>query len=141
MASTALPTGRSARYSHPSAHVDRRSGLARVFDAKSRPAAHVDHFAVAQGTADHRQAEYFVRLLNESRQLIDHRIDKYQRAIVTSEASGDVENASALRRMKCIEEKDRQVLLEMIDNLHRRFRSRASGAVAHISRRARPVVR
>jgi hypothetical protein len=141
MAFTALPNVRGVRYSHTPAYADRRSGAADIRQGKARPAAHVDHAAAAQGTADHLQAEYFVRLLTQSQQLIDHRIAKYQKATATSRASGDVENVAALRRMTCIEEKDRQVLSEMIDHLERRFRLRASGTVPHISGSARPLVR
>ncbi len=34
--------------------------------------------ATAPDTADHRQADYFLRLLAQSRRLIDHRIDEYR---------------------------------------------------------------
>jgi hypothetical protein len=139
MASTALPNGRGARYSHTPAYADGRSGLAYVDQGNARPAANVDQ--AAQGTADHQQAEYFVGLLSQSRELIDHRIDKYEKQVAISEASGDVENVRALWRMTVIEEEDRQLLSEMIDNLERRFRLRGSGGVPHISRRTRPVVR
>jgi hypothetical protein len=121
------------RYSHASA--DWRSRSAYVRHGKPGPAAHVDQAAAARGTADHRQAQYFIRLLTQSRSLIDHRIDKYERQIASSEAGSDVENVRALRRMTAIEEKDRQALSEMIDNLERRF------LVPHSSRMARPVVR
>jgi hypothetical protein len=141
MAFTALTNGRRVRYSHTPAYVDRRSGSAYVRQGKSRPAANVDHSAAAQGTADHRQAEYFVRLLTQSRQLIDHRIDRYQRAIAISEASGDVENVRGFRRMTRIEKADRQIVEALIDQLERRFPRLASGDVPQISRRARPVVR
>jgi hypothetical protein len=139
MASTALPNRRRARYSHTPVYADGRPGLAYVDQGNTRPAANGDQ--AAQGTADHQQAEYFVGLLSQSRDLIDQRIDKYERQVAISQASGDVENVRALRRMTVIEEQDRQLLSEMIDNLERRFRFRASGGVPHISRRVRPVVR
>jgi hypothetical protein len=129
MAFTALPNGRSTRHSHAPSHSDRRSGSAHVRQGTARPAANVDRAAAARGTADHEQAEYYVRLLSQSRALIDRRIDKYQRQAAISQADGDVENVRALRRMTVIEEKDRQVLSEMIDNLEQRFRLRASGGV------------
>jgi hypothetical protein len=141
MAFTALPNGRIVRYSHAPSHADRRSGSGHLHHGKTRPAAKVDHSAAAQGTGDHRQAEYFVRLLTESRQLIDHRIDKYHRAIAICEASGDIDDVRRLWRMKSVEEKERQVLEELIDRLERRFVLRASGEVPQSSRRARPVVR
>jgi hypothetical protein len=141
MAFDALPNVRGVRYSHTPAYADRRTRYTRVTQGKARPAANVDDAAAAQNSADHLQAEYFVRLLTQSRQLIDHRIAKYQKAIASAQASGDVENVPALRRMARIEEKDRQGLSEMIDHLERRFQLRDSGGVPHISRRTRPVVR
>ena len=140
MAFTAVPNGRSARHSHAPSPADRHSGPAHVRQAKSRPEGDVDHSAATQGSADHQQAEYYVGLLSQSRELIDHRIDKYERQVAISQASGDVGNVRALRRMTVIEKKNRQLLSEMIDNLERRFRLRATGVVAHTSRRARPVV-
>jgi hypothetical protein len=85
--------------------------------------------------ADYQQAEYYVRLLRQSRELIDHRIDSYERQVAIAQASGDVGNVRTLRRMTVIEKKNRQVVSEMIDNLERRFRLRASGGAAHTSRR------
>lgn len=130
-----LPDQRSAGYSHTRAHADRRSGWGHVRQGKSmpspttnRPAAN-DHCAAAAGTPDQRQAEYFVRLLTQRRQLIDHRIDKYQKAIAIAEASGDVENVRGFRRTTRIEEQDRQTVEDLIENLRRRF--------PPISRRAR----
>jgi hypothetical protein len=117
MPPTTSPSAPSVRYSQASAA--RRSGSAHVRHGKFRPAANVDH--AAPGMADHRQAQYFIRLLTQSRQLIDHRIHKYQRAIAISEASGDVDNVRGLRRSMGIEEKDRQVLEQLIDRLQRRF--------------------
>lgn len=136
---TTPPNGPDVRYSHASA--DRHSGLAHVRQGKSRPVANVDDASAAQGTADHRQAQYFIRLLTQSRELIDRRIDKHERQVAISQASGDVENVRALRRMTVIEEKDRDVLSELIDNLEQRFRLRTSGAVPHVSQRVRQVVR
>jgi hypothetical protein len=141
MAFTAAPNGRSARHSHAPSHADRRSGSSHVHQAKSQPEANVDHSAATHATADHQQAEYYVRLLTQSREVIDRRIDKYERQVAISQASGDVGNVRTLRRMTVIEKKNRQLLSEMIDNLERRFGLRASGGVPQPSRRARPVVR
>ena len=91
-------------------------------------------------TADDRQAEYFVCLLTQSRQRIEQRIDDYQRAIATSEARGDTEDVRGLRRMTLVEEQDRRTVVELIDNLQRRFPVRAPGEVPQIPRRARPVL-
>jgi len=96
MASTALPKTRIARYSHTPAYTDGRPGLAYVDQGNARPAANVDQ--AAQDTADHQQAEYFVGLLTQSRDLLDQRIDKYESQVAISQASGDVENVRALRR-------------------------------------------
>jgi hypothetical protein len=97
--------------------------------------------AAAPATADHRQAEYFVRLLTQSRQQIDQRIDNYQRAIAISEASGETENVRGFRHMARIEEQDRQTVGDLIENLQRRFAVRAPGEDPQIPRRARRVVR
>jgi hypothetical protein len=96
--------------------------------------------AAAPATADHQQAEYFVRLLAQSRQRIDQRINNYQRAIAASEASGDTENIRGLRRMARVEEQDRETVGGLIESLQRRFPVRAPGDVPQIPRRARPVV-
>jgi hypothetical protein len=96
--------------------------------------------AAAPATADHQQAEYFVRLLTQSRQRIDQRINSYQRAIAVSEASGDTENIRGLRRMARVEEQDRETVGGLIESLQRRFPVRAPGEVPQIPRRARPVV-
>jgi hypothetical protein len=76
---------------------------------------------VAPATADYRQAEYFVRLLNQSRQRIEQRIDNYQRAIARSGAGGETENVRGLRRMVRIDEQDRRAVGKLIENLQRRF--------------------
>jgi hypothetical protein len=91
-------------------------------------------------TADDRQAEYFVRLLTRSRQRVEQRIDDYQRAIAISESRGDTEDVRGLRRMTLIEEQDRRTVVDLIDNLQRRFPVRAPGEVPQIPRRARPVL-
>ncbi len=93
----------------------------------------------APATADHQQAGYFVRLLTQSRQRIDQRINNYQRAIAVSEASGDIGNVRGLRRMARAEEQDRETVGDLIENLERRFPDRAPGEVPQIPRRARPV--
>ena len=100
----------------------------------SRAADGVESAATASGTADHRQAEYFLRLLAQSRRHVDHRICDYQKAITLAEAGGDSEGG--LRRMARIEERDRQTLDRLIDKLHRRFSLRAPGEVPPIPRRA-----
>ena len=74
-------------------------------------------------TADHRQADYFVRLLNERRREIEQRIDKYRKAVVAAEADGDLERCHALRRTARGEEQDRQALDGLILKLQRRFQA------------------
>jgi hypothetical protein len=135
---TTSSNGPHARYSHAS--VDRRSGLNNVHQHKARPAATIDHTA-AHGTADHQQAQYFLRMLRQSREVVDHRIDKYQRMSANAQARDDVENVRAVRRSLAVEEKDRKVLSEMIENLERRFLLRTSGPMPHISRGTRPAIR
>jgi hypothetical protein len=99
------------------------------------------HSANAPATADRRQAEYFVRLLIQTRLRIGDRIDHYQKAISSSEASGDAENVPGLRRMMRAEEQNRQAVEGLIENLRRRFALRSPGQAPQIPRRARPVVR
>jgi len=94
----------------------------------------------APATADRQQAEYFVRLLTQSRQRIDQRINNYQRAIAVSEASGDIGSVRGLRHMARVEEQDRETVGDLIENLQRRFPVRAPGEVPQIPRRPRPVV-
>ena len=105
----------------------------------SRPAGDVE--CSGPETADHRQAEYFVRLLAQSRRLIDHRIGEYQKAIAIAEADGDAEGACGFRRMARIEEQDGRAVDGLIENLHQRFRLRASGEVSPLPRKTRLVVR
>lgn len=80
-----------------------------------------DFSLAAAATADRRQADYFLRLLAQTRRLSDHRIDQYRKAIAVSESSGDVEGADNFRRMVCSEEQDRETLDGMIEKLRRRF--------------------
>ena len=129
---------RSATHSRPAYARQGKSLSARTI---SRPAAKVDHSAVGAATADQRQAEYFVRLLTQSRRRIDQRIDKYQTAIAISEASGDADNVRGFRRMMRVEEQDRRTVQDLIEKMQRRFPLRASGEVPQSPRRARPAVR
>ncbi|OBI03818.1 hypothetical protein A5714_03990 [Mycobacterium sp. E2462] len=85
--------------------------------------------------ADHRQADYFVRLLAQRRRLIDQRIDSYHRAIAAADAKGDADAAAGFRRLTRIEEQDVQALDTMIDKLHRRFARPAAPARAHVAAR------
>jgi trans-aconitate methyltransferase len=107
----------------------------------NRPAGDVESPASANETADYLQAEYFLRLLAQSRRHIDHRIAEYHKAIATAQAAGDTEGAATLRRMEHVEEQDRQTLEDLIQNLHRRFPVRAPGELPQVPRGARLVVR
>jgi hypothetical protein len=91
----------------------------------NRHARDVTLSAAAVETADHRQADYFRRILFQNRRQIDHRLGEYQKAIVVAEAAGDAEGAGTLRRMARGEERDRHALDGMIENLQRRFPHRA----------------
>jgi hypothetical protein len=93
-----------------------------------RSAGGVD--AAAPDAADHRQADYFVRLLSQNRRLVEQRIDDYQKAIAIAQADGDGDAVCNLRRMARIEEQDRDTLDGMLEKLRRRFARRAPGKVA-----------
>ncbi|HZC52344.1 MAG TPA: hypothetical protein VE441_07595 [Mycobacterium sp.] len=75
----------------------------------------------AAAIADRRQADYFLRLLAQSRRLSEHRIDRYQQAIAVCDSNGDAEGSANFRRMLCGEEQERQSLDGMIERLRRRF--------------------
>jgi trans-aconitate methyltransferase len=107
----------------------------------NRPAGEVESPTAAHETADHLQAEYFLRVLAQSRHHVDHRIGKYEKAIAAAEAAFDTEGASGLRRMVCAEEQDRQTLDRLIENLRRRFPVRAPGEVSQVPPGARLVAR
>jgi hypothetical protein len=83
--------------------------------AVDRPAGDDNSSASLAETADHRQADYFLRLLTRNRRLIDQRIDEYQKAIALLEANGDVEGACGFRRLAYIEDQDRQTLDGLIE--------------------------
>jgi hypothetical protein len=84
--------------------------------------------AAAVETADHRQADYFRRILVQGRRQIEHRLGEYPKAIAAAEAAGDAEGAATIRRMARSEERERQALDAMIENLQRRFPHRARPA-------------
>jgi hypothetical protein len=107
----------------------------------NRPAGDVESPASANEAADYLQAEYFLRLLNQSRRHIDHRMAEYHKAIAAAEAAGDKEGAATLRRMEHVEEQDRQTLEGLIHNLRRRFPLRVPGEVPQVPRGARVPVR
>jgi hypothetical protein len=94
-----------------------------------QPGANAEFPAAAAAAADHRQADYFRRVLAQSRRHIDHRLGEYQKAIATAEAAGDAEGAGSLRRMARAEEQERQTLEGLIDKLQRRFPPRTWPAV------------
>jgi hypothetical protein len=96
----------------------------------------VDHLAAAAETADRRQAAYFLRLLSRSRRLADYRIGKYRRAVAAAEANGNVGRAADFRRLLRIEERDRQVVDGLIENLHRRFSFPIPGQVRSLPGKA-----
>lgn len=106
-----------------------RSESLHVIQPASAPASAAEvaaedsAFAVRE-SADHLQAEYFVRLLTQNRRLIEHRIDEYRKAIAAAEAKGDGEGARVFRRMTLGEEEDRQSLDGMLEGLRRRFARR-----------------
>jgi hypothetical protein len=103
----------------------------------SLPVGDADSSDAAPAMADHRQADYFLRLLAQSRRLSEHRIEQYHKAIAAFEANGDVEGAASFRRMVCSEEQDRETLDGLIENLRRRFASATPVEVPSIPRKAR----
>ena len=92
-------------------------------------------------TADHRQAEYFLRLLSHSRRVVDQRLDDYRKAIVASAVKGDPEATYSLRRMARAEEQDRRTIDGLIDGLHRRFPRHSVGEAPGTAARTRLAVR
>ncbi len=80
--------------------------------------------AAAPVTADDRQAEYFLRLLHQSRHRIEQRIDGHQKSIAAAEARGKSEDVRRYRQLTSIEEQDRRTVADLIDNLQQRFRVR-----------------
>ncbi|OMC10139.1 MULTISPECIES: hypothetical protein [unclassified Mycobacterium] len=80
-----------------------------------------DFSAAAAAMADRRQADYFLRLLAQSRRLSEHRIDRYHQAIAVCESNRDAEGAANFRHMLRGEEQERQSLDGMIEGLRQRF--------------------
>lgn len=78
-------------------------------------------------SGDHRQAEYFVRLLTQSLSRIDQRIEKCRRAIAFSQAAGDIENVLGFRDLMSNEQEERRAVERLIANLLRRFDLPSSG--------------
>ncbi|BBY00388.1 hypothetical protein ACKUT9_05830 [Mycobacterium seoulense] len=104
-----------------------------------RLAADVD--PAAPDAADHRQADYFLRVLSQNRRLTAQRIDDYQRAIAAAQANGDVDTVSSLRRIARIEEQDRDNLDRMLEKLRSRFGRRTPGPSPAHAPRPRSAVR
>jgi hypothetical protein len=94
--------------------------------------AHKPAIAGRQGgqpteAAHQREADYLLHLLNQILRRIDDRIERYLRLITIFEASDNVEYARTFRRLRLLEEEDRQILEGLIDDLLRRFLPRATG--------------
>ncbi len=118
-----------------------RSSTVRPGPVVNRPAGDVESPTAAHETADHLQAEYFLRLLVQNRHQVDHRLGKYQKAIAAAETAGDTEGTGSLRRMACAEEQDRHTLDGLIENLRRRFPVRGPGEARQIPPVPRLVAR
>jgi hypothetical protein len=112
---------RKIRASHPNTP---RTRSAHVQQVNSIAALKSSVTAAAPATADDRQAEYFARLLVQTRQRIEQRIDDYRKAIAVAEARGDTEDVTRHRQLTLIEEHDRRTVADLIDNLRRRFPAR-----------------
>jgi hypothetical protein len=57
--------------------------VAGLLDERAAESVHV-------ATADHRQADYFMRMLTDSCRLIEHRIDRHKRELASAEAAGNL---------------------------------------------------
>jgi hypothetical protein len=79
--------------------------------------------------ADYGHTERVLNMLAQICRILNNRIDKYQRARVISEASGQSDYACGARRMARIEEEERRILEGIIDHLQRRSPLSASGKV------------
>jgi hypothetical protein len=126
------------------AHV-RQVGLTATLNptlvTAGRPSGEIDPATAAAEAADLRQADYFLRLLNQNRRVVEHRIEGYHKAIASAEASGNTEGASGLRRMARVEEQERATLNSLIENLHRRFPGRTTAETPATHRRSPLAVR
>jgi hypothetical protein len=107
----------------------------------SQTTGEADRVATVAEAADQRQADYFLRLLNQNRRVVEHRIEGYRKAIAGAEASGNTEGAATLRRMARIEEQEREALSTLVDKLHRRFPAPSATEVAASPRKPWLVVR
>jgi hypothetical protein len=81
----------------------------------------MDRTVVDEDTADYQQAQYYRALLSEHRREVDGRIASYQTSMARHVARGNVEDARRVRRMLRVEERQRQTLTRLLDNLDRRF--------------------
>ena len=97
-----LPDEPVARYPHNSAYAGRHGG---------RPMEAVDQ----------READYLLHLLNEILRRIDDRIERYDRLTTIFEAGYKVDYNRTFRRLRLLEEQDRQILEGLIDDLMRRY--------------------
>jgi hypothetical protein len=132
---TVRPGGVHVRQAGPTATSNPAAVAARQSSVDIDPAT-----AVAEA-ADLRQADYFLRLLNQNRRVVEHRIEGYHKAIASAEASGNTEGASGLRRMARVEEQERAALNSLIENLHRRFPGRTPAETPAAPRRSPLAVR
>jgi hypothetical protein len=121
--------GRQAAAHFRSAYVRRAKYFSPTTVDRPAPAA----------TADHRQADYFLRLLTDHYRLVEQRIDEYQREIAIVEAAGDGDRARSCRRKMRTDERERRAVRRLIDNLRRRFF--ADEKIPAISRGTRLSVR
>ena len=71
-----------------------------------------------------------MRLLTQSRQPIEQRIDDHQKAIAVAESRGSTDDVRRYRQMTLTAEQDRRTVADLIDNLQRRFQ---------VSQRVRPL--
>jgi hypothetical protein len=85
------------------------------------------HSTAARPSADERQGAYFIDLLSQHLRRIDSRIGKCRAAMSDAEVAGDVENFHGFRHLLNIEVQERRAVVDLLENLSRRFRPPAAG--------------
>jgi hypothetical protein len=96
-------------------------------DVAGMPAERVACYPRNRAHADRRQSDYLLQLLDQICRRMDNRIDRYLRATTIFDGCSDVDYARTFRRLRFLEEQDRQILAGLIDELRRRLSPRAPG--------------
>jgi hypothetical protein len=96
----------------------------------TRCVADADPRATVAGPADHRQADYYLGLLNELCEDSDRKLAKLRAAVLRHESRGKADDARRCRRMIRTEQLEQNKVQHMIAGLHRRFSRPPSAAAA-----------